>query len=85
MVVQVSFICASEHFFDNAEADSEKSVYSSGPMYSIPPQLFRQLGAIEPVLGVQLDTDRLPSNVIVYRENLIETLLLDVICAFMAT
>ena len=32
MVVQVSFICASEHFFDNAEADSEKSVYSSGPI-----------------------------------------------------
>ena len=40
MVVQVSFICASEHFFDNAEADSEKSVYSSGPMSSCLPKKF---------------------------------------------
>ena len=32
MVVQVSFICGSEHFFHNAEADTEKSVYSSAPL-----------------------------------------------------
>ena len=33
MVVQVSYICASEHLFHNTEADSEKSVLSSPPIY----------------------------------------------------
>ena len=32
MVVQASFICGSEHFFHNAEADTDKSLYSGGPM-----------------------------------------------------
>ena len=32
MMMQMIFICSLEHIFHNAEADTEKSVYSSPPM-----------------------------------------------------